>query len=81
MIPVQLILLVLSVPIGLRADIMFWQHVYNTRPPDAELGHGLPVFSILVPLLGVGMTIVITVLSIIITAIAVYRRRKNNRDY
>ncbi|MDE6924436.1 MAG: hypothetical protein K2P59_04115 [Acetatifactor sp.] len=78
MIPIQLILLVLSVPIGLRADIMMWQYVYITSPPDAELGHGLPVFSILVPLLGVGMTIVITVLSIIITAIAVYRRWKRD---
>lgn len=80
MIPIQLILLVLSVPIGLRADTMMWEYIYATRPPDAEPGHGLPVLSILVPLLGVGMTAVITVLSIIITAIAVYLRWKRNRD-
>ena len=80
MIPIQLIILVLSIPIGLRADMMFWQYKYITRPPDAELGHGLPVFTIIVPLLGVGMTIVITVLSVIITVIAVYRRWKRNSD-
>ena len=81
MIPIQLIILVLSVPIGLRADMMFWQYKYITRPPDAELGHGLPVFTIIMPLLGVGMTIVVIILSIIITMIAVYRRWKRGRDF
>lgn len=80
MIPIQLIIFVLTIPIGLIADMIMWQHIYDTRPPDAEPGHGLPVLSILVPLLGAGLTILIIGLSIIITAIAVYRRWKREND-
>lgn len=80
MIPIQLILLVLSFPIGLGADSILWWHIDATKPPDAELGHGIPVLTILIPLFGIGMTIVITVLSIIITLVAVYLRWKRNGD-
>ena len=80
MIPIQLLIWGLSIPIGIFVDVKFWEHIYMTRPPDAPSGHGIPVFTVLVPLLMGIITIVIIVLSIIITSVAVFRRRKKDRE-
>ena len=75
MIPVTLLLDILFVVWGCYQDAFFWERQYERLLAEGELGHGLPLISVLCVLFAGAVTAGITVLSVILVCISRYRSR------
>lgn len=78
-IPIQLFINVLMGPLGFWVDMRIWEASRRAMIEEqgyAE-GHGFPVFSVLIPLLGVIVTIFVIVTAIICTVVSFNRIKRN----
>ena len=70
-IPIQIVINVLMAPLG------FWIDTLIFKPNDEYLGHGIPIFSVLMPLFGAVVTLFVIMTAIICTVIPLLRAGKD----
>ena len=80
-IPIQLVINVLMVPLGVWIDMKFWEASARAMIEEQGYveGHGIPIFTVLIPLIGAGVTIYVIVAAIICTVILLIKTRKNQQ--
>ena len=74
LIPAQLIIDVILFFLGVSMDSIIFSGNGNVT------GHGIPIFSIIMPLIAIGITFFVIILSIVLTAVR-YSRIKRNGEY
>ena len=80
-IPVQMLINVLLVPLGVWVDMRFWEAARVTAEEQGYIGHGIPVFTVLVPLAGAVVTVIVVVVSFICTIVSLVRLDRKQRQY
>lgn len=75
LIPGQLILGVLSVALGAWLDTM----LFADRAEDA-VGHGAPVFSLIIGFIVIAVTVIVILVAIILTIVGMIRINKRNKQ-
>lgn len=80
-IPLQLVINVLMVPLGFWADTLFWEKAAQSMMEEQGYveGHGIPIFSVIIPLIGVAMTLFVIMASIFCTVVLLDRAKKNQQ--
>ena len=82
-IPIQVFINILMVPLGIWVDTSFWAAASRAQIEQQGFveGHGIPIFTAIITLVGFGVTIYVTVAAIIGTVVSVVRtRRKQQMD-
>lgn len=79
---IQVVINVLLVPLGIWVDIKFWDASARAmiEAQGYVNGHGIPVFTLLLPLFGFVVTVIVTVAAIICTTVSVIREKNDNKD-
>lgn len=80
-IPIQLVINVLMVPLGFWIDMKFWEASARAMIEEQGYveGHGIPIFTVLIPLIGAGVTIYVIVAAIICTVILLIKSHRNQQ--
>ena len=80
-IPLQLVINALMVPLGFWVDTLLWERTAQSMIEEQGYveGHGIPIFSVLIPLIGVAVTLFVIMASIFCTVILLLRARKNQQ--
>lgn len=73
-IPILIVINVSMAPLG------FWMDTLIFKPNDEYLGHGIPIFSVLIPLFGAVVTFCVIMTAIICLMASLFRAGKNQRS-
>ena len=70
-IPILIVINISMAPLG------FWMDTLIFKPNDEYLGHGIPIFSVLMPLFGAVVTFCVIMTAIICTVVSLFRVGKD----
>ncbi len=79
-VPIQLAVNIALFPIGIELDLMLFEQSRQQQIAEQgyyELGHGLPVLTIVLSFAGLMVTAAVILVSVIVTVILVCRERRN----